>query len=260
MIEWLQSLPAAGAGIVIVGGFVALTLIVGWVIGRIAPSDVRIEHNDLAGFILAVIGVIYAVLLAFVAIGAWERFEAAEASSYEEAASIATVYRDAGEFPQRERLRRKIAEYVELVVDAEWPAMLSGGRSAKVGHLLEQIDAMVRELPVKTTAQQDVHVQMLQAMDVTLMDRERRLSIGATGINPVMWVVLVLGAVSTVGFTYLFGFKQALMQQLMIGSLGFVISLVLFLAVVLDYPYRGGVTVAPEAFKLVSELFRAIGP
>ena len=59
------------------------------------------EHNDLGGFILAVIGVIYAVLLAFVAIGVWERFQLAEARTYEEAGALTTVYRDAGSFPQR---------------------------------------------------------------------------------------------------------------------------------------------------------------
>jgi hypothetical protein len=35
------------------------------------------EHNDVAGFIYAVLGIAYAVLLAFLVIAVWERFEAA---------------------------------------------------------------------------------------------------------------------------------------------------------------------------------------
>jgi hypothetical protein len=259
-MDWIQSLPAGGAGFVVVGGFVALTLIVGVLVGKLAPHQMRLEHNDLAGFILAVIGVIYAVLLAFVAISVWERFESAESSTYEEAASIATVYRDAGDFTRGHELRKMVAEEVQLVMNDEWPAMAQGQRSRKVGQLLERIDAMVRSLPVKTIAQQDVHSQMLSALDYSLMDRERRVSFGATGINGVMWVVLVLGAVTTVSFTFLFGFKHRAMRYIMIGSLGFVIGLVLYLAVALDYPYKGGISVQPEAFKLVAELFQQIGP
>ena len=39
---------------------------------RLVPSRLRQEHNDVAGFIYAVLGVAYAVLLAFVVIVVWE--------------------------------------------------------------------------------------------------------------------------------------------------------------------------------------------
>ena len=99
MISWLESLPTLRAGIVVVGGFVVLALAIGYLVARFTSREIRTAHNDRAGFILAVIGVIYAVLLAFVAIGVWERFQQAEARSYEEAGALATVYRDAGSFP-----------------------------------------------------------------------------------------------------------------------------------------------------------------
>ena len=40
--------------------------------GRLAPSIVEGEHDDVAGFILAVVGVVYAVTLAFIVIVTWE--------------------------------------------------------------------------------------------------------------------------------------------------------------------------------------------
>jgi hypothetical protein len=67
--------------------------------------------------------------------------------------------------------------------------------------------------------------------------------------------VLVLGAVVTVAFTYLFGFERAIMQQLMIGGLSLLIGLVLFLVMALDYPYRGTIAVQPEAFRMLLETF-----
>ena len=70
---------------------------------------------------------------------------------------------------------------------------------------------------------------MLAAMDTALMDRQTRLTIDFSGINGIMWVVLIVGAFITVAFTYLFGFDQTIMQQLMIGGLSLLIGLVLFL-------------------------------
>lgn len=243
----------------IVGGFVGITLLVGFVIGRVAPREMRMEHNDLAGFILAVIGVVYAVLLAFVAIGVWERFQQAEARSYEEAGALAVVYRDADSFPQGHALRRELRTYTESVVNDEWTKMRTGDESATADRQIEQIDREIRALRVTSGANQDVHAQMLAAINVALVDRDGRLSEGATGINELMWGVLLVGAVVTVGFTYLFGFKHTLMQQLMIGSLGLLIGLVLFLAVALDYPFRGSIAVAPDAFHNALATYTIIG-
>ena len=53
-------------------------------------------NNEVAGFKFATIGVIYAVLLAFAVIVAWERFSDAEAAVVHEAGAAATLYRLAG--------------------------------------------------------------------------------------------------------------------------------------------------------------------
>ncbi|MBV8404740.1 MAG: DUF4239 domain-containing protein, partial [Gammaproteobacteria bacterium] len=50
-------------------------------------------NNEVAGFKFAVIGVLYAVLLAFVVIISWERFYDAEKAITAEAGAAATVYR-----------------------------------------------------------------------------------------------------------------------------------------------------------------------
>jgi len=51
---------------------------------RFIPHQVLAVHNNIAGFIYPVIGVVDAVLLAFLAIGVWERFQAAEQRVHEE--------------------------------------------------------------------------------------------------------------------------------------------------------------------------------
>jgi len=259
IVQYLERLPIELSGLIVIGGFLLLTLLIGNVVARLLPSHVREEHNDLAGFILAVVGVIYAVLLAFVAIGVWERFEQAEMRTYDEATNLTIVYRDAGSFSSGGPLRSALHDYVNHVIEDEWPKMQRGERAVEARLLLESVDRDIRDLPADTPRLQNIQAQMLAAMDVALQDRDARLSMDATGINGIMWAVLIVGALVTVGFTFLFGFKQTIMQQLMIGSLSVLIGLVLFLTLALDYPFRGGLTVGPEAFENALYVFGTIG-
>jgi hypothetical protein len=260
MIAWLESLPTLMAGIIVVGGFLGSTLLVGYLVETFTSLEIRTAHNDRAGFILAVIGVIYAVLLAFVAIGVWERFQVAEARSYEEAGAIATIYRDAQSFPQAGRLRATLRAYLHSVINDEWPQMRRGEKSHMSDALLEAADHDVRHLPVPSGGLLNVHAQMLSAMDVAFADRQTRLTIDFIGINGLLWAILIVGAYLTVAFTYFFGFDRTIMQQLMIGGLSLMVGLVLFLVIAMDYPYRGSIAVDPEAFRALLENLKAIGP
>ena len=101
---------------------------------------------------------------------------------------------------------------------------------------------------------------MLVAMDTALTDRQTRLTIDFIGINPLMWIVLIVGAYITVAYTGIFfGFDRTVMQQLMIGGLSLVIGLVLFLVMALDYPYRGSISVEPHAFSSLLASLDLIG-
>lgn len=64
---------ALAVGVAMVLAFVGVILV-----QSLVPSVQRQEHNDVAGFIYAVIGVVYAVLLALVVIAGWENHQLAK--------------------------------------------------------------------------------------------------------------------------------------------------------------------------------------
>jgi hypothetical protein len=258
VIAWVESLPTALAGIVVVGGFVITTMVLGYLVSAFTPKEIRAAHTDRAGFILAVIGVIYAVMLAFVAIGVWERFETAEDRSYDEARALATIYRDAENFPQGGSLRSLIKTYARSIIDVEWPDMRSGEKTSISDALMERIGRDVRGLAVTSPALQNLQARMLVALETAWNDRQARLTIDFIGINPIMWLVLIVGAYVTVAFTYLFGWDATVMQQLMIGGLSLMIGLVIFLVMALDFPFRGSIAVGPDAFESLLRTLNAL--
>ncbi len=66
-----------------------------------------------------------------------------------------------------------------------------------------------------------------------------------------VWVVLVIGGVLTVAFTYLFGMQSVRLHAVAVAGLTILISLLLHTIGVLDYPFNSGVRVQPDAFEQV---------
>ena len=70
---------------------------------RLVPAEKRQEHNDVAGFLYAVVGVVYAVLLALLVIAVWEQYQRALETVESEADTVADIAWLASRLPEPER-------------------------------------------------------------------------------------------------------------------------------------------------------------
>ncbi len=238
------------AMLVAVGGLI--------VVQRLVPSTLRQQHNDVAGFIYAVVGIVYAVLLALVVIAVWEEHETAKETVHSEANELAEIFWLAHRLPETEgsRLQELARSYARVVVDEEWPLMSREGRaSPRAWGLLDNMRVEVQELEVSTQADQVLYTQGLERVHDLADARRMRLVEAREGIPAVLWIVLIVGALVTVGFTYLFGLENTRAHRLMVAALAGVIALVLFTVGALEYPFSGGARVGPGAFELVLERF-----
>ncbi len=78
-------------GVLVVIG-VCLAAVAGLeLVQRLVPAEKRQQHNDVAGFLYAVVGVVYAVLLALLLIGVWEQYQRAHETVENEANSVADI-------------------------------------------------------------------------------------------------------------------------------------------------------------------------
>jgi hypothetical protein len=245
-------------GVLIV--FVTVLVAVGGLVlvQRFVPSTLRQQHNDVAGFIYAVVGIVYAVLLALVVIAAWEEHEAAKATVDSEANELAEIFWLAHRLPDSEgrQLQELARSYARVVLDEEWPLMAQEGRaSARAWELLDEMRLAIQDLEVSTQADQVLYTQGLERIHDLADARRTRLVEADEGIPAILWVVLIVGGVVTVCFTYLFGLENTRAHRLMVAALAGVIALVLFTIGSLEYPFSGGARVGPGAFELILERF-----
>jgi hypothetical protein len=123
---------------------------------RLVPTEVRQKHNDVAGFIYAVLGVVYAVLLALVVIAVWEEFDAAKDTAEQEANALAEIFWLAHGLPEPERhhVQELARSYAEEVVDEEWPLMEQGQASPRGWILIDDIRATLQGYEPHTVAEE----------------------------------------------------------------------------------------------------------
>ena len=245
-------------GLIIVA--VAMLVAVGGLllVQRLVPTERRRQHNDVAGFIYAVLGVAYAVLLGLMLIAVWEEWNAAEATVASEANELAGIFWFAHALPEPEgrHIQELASTYAQVVIEEEWPSMEQGRSSPKAWATLDELRSTILGLNPTTDAQQVRYDQMLEQLHGLGDARRERLLVAGGGLPTILWVVLIIGGVITVVFTYLFGVENALVHLLMVAALALTISLSLFTVAALDQPFQGDVRIHPDAFEQDLERFR----
>src|SRR5215207_3635382 len=242
-------LIVALAILIAVGGLV--------LVQRLYSTEQRKQHNDVAGFIYAVLGVAYAVLLGLMLIAVWEKWNAAEATTTDEANELAGIFWWAHALPQPEgrHIQELVRSYAQVVVEEEWPLMAQGRSSPKAWATLDELRGTILGLN-PPTAQQTGYDQMLEQLHDLGNARRERLLVAGQGLPPILWIVLILGGVITVGFTYLFGLENSLGHLLMVAALALIISMSLFTVAALDHPFNGDIRIHPGAYENDLERFR----
>src|SRR5215203_6662642 len=161
-------LIVAVATVVAVGGLV--------VVQSLVPTERRRQHNDVAGFIYAVLGVCYAVLLGLMLIAVWEQWNAAEEVTSDEANELAGIFWFAHALPQPEgRHIQVLARSYAQVVEEEWPAMEQGRASPEAWDTLDELRGTILGLDPPTGAQQVRYDQVLEQLHSLGDARRERL-------------------------------------------------------------------------------------
>jgi len=220
---------------------------------RLVPPERREGQNDVTGFIYAVLGVAYAVLLAFVVIAVWQDYKTAQANVESEAHELAGVYFLASQLPepQRTTIQDLAKTYARVVVEEEWPMMERGKTSPRANSLVNRLRLELLEFDPRTKGEQVLYERGLTQLHDAADARRSRLLEVREGIPNLLWVVIVVGGAITVSFTYLFGLKSNVAHALMVAALTLLICGILFTIAEFDYPFSGVVEIRPEAFKEV---------
>lgn len=255
--HWLYDLPSFLLGILIVGfftiiGVAGLFLTRGWV-RRLHRTDH--SHNDIVGFYLAAITVLYGITLGLVAVGTWETYSDVENRVDHESVAVGALYRDVGAYPEpiRTQLQTDLRMYVRQVIDVGWPMQQKGIVPNNASGSLNDFQTHFMSFEPTTEQQKIVAGEAYRAFnDLTASRRARLNSITAEIPGPV-WAIVIAGALLSLVTAWFFDTASFSMHLCMTIIFSALIGLLIYQIVSLDNPYRGRISVSPEPLERVYE-------
>lgn len=236
---------------------IAIAVAVGFAVGgqlyvhrRFKAADF-VQHNEVAGFIIAVVGTLYAVLLGFLTVVVWQHFSDARDQAARESAAAADVWHTAVGLPYiiRSRVRGDMQTYGHIMISDEWPAMRSGGVSVQADIVV--MDAMATTGTFNPWSPRESSAQLTTQQQLTILhdERQRRLANNDAAVSWLEWVVLFIGGFVVLSFCWLFGMRNPTAHILMTSAVAIVLASTLVLLFELQYPFRSPIGINTDTWQ-----------
>jgi Protein of unknown function (DUF4239) len=209
--------------------------------------------NDAISGTVQAICVFYGITVGLIAVGVWSTNSNASDLVSKEAAAIGTLFRDVSGYPSpvREELRSKIQEYTVFVIEQAWPAQQKGEILDSGTKILDDFQSLLFTFEPSTRAQIALHQETFRAYNVLIEYRRLRVDAVRSELSGVMWAVIWVGAIISIGVAYLFRIEDPKMHAILVALMSGFLAMVLFMIVINDKPFYGAVTIKPDAYKLI---------
>ncbi|HME80940.1 MAG TPA: hypothetical protein VKF82_02575 [Candidatus Eremiobacteraceae bacterium] len=210
-----------------------------------------VRHNEVGGFIISVVGTLYAVVLGFLTVVVWQHFADARDLVAVEASAAGDAWHTAVGLPPAERtsVRRDMLDYANLMVNGEWPLMRKGEFEPDGDIILMDAIGAAGSFVPANPRESNAQTLTMQQLAAVHDDRSRRLESNTSGVEGFEWLVLLIGATCVVCFCWLFGLANPRAHMLMTAAVTIVVVSILVLLFELQYPFRSHLGVGTDAWR-----------
>ena len=239
MDEWLLSnVPTWLLTLLAIGGTISLSIAAMWLVRPIVQAAMQGHHNEVAGNIFAVVGVLYGVLLGFLVIAEWQAYHEAAVATNQEAGILGALYLETVALPKsmRNEAQQALCGYARTVVKSELPSMQAGERTrltaASPTHRVFVVYRTLSPSDARYTSSFDLLSSLVEY-------RNERFSSDEVAMPGLFWLVLLLGGAITIGFCILFYMENGSIQTILVTATSAMVASSLMLVLVLSHPFLG---------------------
>jgi hypothetical protein len=213
--------------------------------------------HEVGGYLLSVVGTMYAVLLGLVVVDSMTKFQQARNIVEAEANCLADVFMLSDSLPPEnaKKIHSLCNTYCNLLITKEWQAMVHAQISLEARKTAISLIREVTTFEPVTENQKAIYPILVQEACQIWDNRRGRANIAQYGVPGVEWTVLLLGGIVTVIFTYFFDVENTRAQVAMTAMVSLLISLNLYLVVLFGSPFSGDLCVGEEAFNVDKKIF-----
>ena len=221
-----------------------------YIVRRLVSVRSLQENHEVAGITFGVLGAFYGLVLGFVIVAAWERFDQADANAHDEATALESLYKlGAGlSEPIRGQLDAAVLEYTHHVVDQEWPQMENRSFHGDKQGAHKLWSMVISYSPANGHEEMLVDKAVDQLSQIS-QARSQRLHFYEGNLPPMVWFIIYIGAIITIGFSFFFGSQGFHAQIVMCAFFSIWLGLTILAIQELAHPYRGLMTISNDPYR-----------
>jgi Na+/proline symporter len=222
-----------------------------YLVRRRYPPDVLKENHEVAAVIFNAFGLFYGVMVAFVVFVTWSGYDEATKNLEMEAGEALDIFHSAEAFPEpaKKIIQQGVSDYIVSVYNDEVQKMSQGDISLYSGGAHAGLRILFNQINATSIPNRELYAESLRCLNNLAEYRRMRIFAGNNTVPPVIWLVLLVGGVFAVSYTFLFGMKNIRAQYLITTTLTVTITSILFLIYVLDHPFTGTSKVSLEPLR-----------
>src|SRR6266516_4237456 len=250
-MEFLLNLPPP-ISFFIVSAITTLLALVGlYLVRKKYSAEVLKENHEVAAIIFNAFGLFYGVMVAFVVFVTWSGYDEATKNLQLESSEALDLFHSAEAFPDpaKKIIQQGVRDYLASVYNDEVPKMAQGDISLYSGGAHATLRVLFSQVDANSIPNRELYAESLRCLNNLAQYRRMRIFAGNDTVPPVIWLVLLVGGVFAVSYSFFFGMKNIKAQYLITMTLTVTITSILFLIYVLDHPFTGTSRVSLEPFK-----------
>jgi hypothetical protein len=249
MSDWIHSLPVWLMAILVFAATYGVAALLYAIVFTLARGDRVRDFKGVSPGLLSPLGVIFGLLIAFLAAQVWGDVDRANTAVNREASSLRAVVLLSQSFPEERggRVRELVRKQIHDAETVEWPAMARKKASLKMiptplAQALQTVVLLNPEGPGQVGAQREI----VSALESALEARRQRILASRAEVNWVKWICLVIQAVCTLATIALVHSDNRVSARLALGLFSSAIAVSILLLLSHDRPFTGQLSIKPD--------------
>lgn len=234
--------------LVLATGIVAAFICV--LLHRIVHRDTFRRYHEVGYAVFLQLGVIFAVLLAFVFNNVWSNYNVASEAIDSECGSLhgIAILGDRLSPPARGEILNDLRAYLTTVIDREW-ADMQRRKESQVADAKFQLLWQTAETVNPGPADNRIRDQLLSLLAAAHQSRETRLYQMTQGVPGLIWGLLTIFASTLIGCMLVFAAEAYTSKVVLVGVFTSSLTLALLTVRVLDFPFESALQLSSRDFK-----------
>jgi hypothetical protein len=254
VFDWLPNLPVVWIALVVLAGMGLLTAAIYAVVMRLAQDERAAAMTAVSSGMLPPMGILFALIVGFLAVGVWGNVDRAEEALDNEASALRSVVLLSDGLPAdlRTRMRGLIRRQIQTAVNDEWPQM-EEQRASLTAISLPLADALHLALGLKPrgNAEAVARREIVATLEDALDARRQRIIVSESSINAVKWLgLLALAVLALVAIAVVHSGNRG-SARIAMALFAFAVAAVITMLVSQDQPFSGQLGLDPDVLQQV---------